>query len=40
MVGNGEGYSARGGDDGLNAKDNVVRVGAWAAEGVREVAAA
>ncbi len=30
----------QGTDDGLNAKDNVGRVGAWAAGEVREVAAA
>ena len=40
MVGDGDRDAARGGDDGLNAKDNVGPVGALAAGEVCEVASA
>jgi hypothetical protein len=36
MVGDGNGSATRSGDDGLNAKDNLGRVGASAAAAVRE----
>ena len=38
MVGDGEGYAARGGDYGLNAKDNAGRVGTAAVVPVRGAA--